>query len=102
MSPTDQQVSKISQFETFTTDKVKRLLSIFAQKGNMSDQADITAIVFVQERNMASALASLLIKMTEIEPDKYDHLKVRTYLDFFLKGCTISSLLHRPCFNCLS
>ena len=64
-------MGEISQFDTFSTDKVKQLLQILAL-----DQTDMTAIVFVQERTMAAALASLLIKLTEMQPDLYGHLKV--------------------------
>ena len=64
-------MGEISQFDTFSTDKVKQLLQILAV-----DQTDMTAIVFVQERTMAAALASLLIKLTEMQPSLYGHLKV--------------------------
>ena len=64
-------MGEISQFDTFSTDKVKQLLQILAL-----DQTDMTAIVFVQERTMAAALASLLIKLAEMQPDLYGHLKV--------------------------
>ena len=49
---------EISQFDTFSTDKVKKLLQTLAL-----DQTNMTAIVFVQERSMAVALASLLSKV---------------------------------------
>ena len=77
---------------TIVITSCSQLLSIFAQKKNPSDQADITAIVFVQERNMASALASLLIKMTEIEPDKYDYLKVNRF--FMMQFCKLKKFGH--------
>ena len=63
-------MGEISQFDTFSTDKVKQLLQILAV-----DQTDMTAIVFVQERTMAAALASLLIKLAEMQPNVYGHLK---------------------------
>ena len=64
-------MGEISQFDTFSTDKVKQLLQILAV-----DQTDMTAIVFVQERTMAAALASLLIKLAEMQPNLYGHLRV--------------------------
>merc|ERR1719447_532093 len=36
----------------------------------------MTAIIFVQERTMAVALASLLIKIADMQPDEYGHLRV--------------------------
>ena len=69
-------MGEISQFHKFSTDKVKQLLGILAQEEDLQNQADMTAIVFVQERTMAAALASLLIKLTEMQPNLYGHLKV--------------------------
>ena len=67
----------ISQFDNFSTDKVKQLLRILAQNG---DTIDMTAIIFVQERTMAVALASLIIKIADMQPDEFGHLRVSIYL----------------------
>ena len=69
-------MGEISQFDKFSTDKVKQLLMILAQEEDLQNEADMIAIVFVQERTMAAALASLLIKLTEMQPSLYGHLKV--------------------------
>ena len=69
-------MGEISQFDTFSTDKVKQLLRILALEEDLQNQTDMTAIVFVQERTMAAALASLLIKLAEMQPNLYGHLKV--------------------------
>ena len=72
-------MGEISQFDTFSTNKVKQLLLLLAQEEDLQNQADMTAIVFVQERMMAVALASLLIKLTEMQPNLYGHLKVKMH-----------------------
>ena len=69
-------MGEISQFDSFSTDKVKQLLLILALEEDLQNQTDMTAIVFVQERTMAAALASLLIKLAEMQPNLYGHLKV--------------------------
>ena len=68
-------MGEISQFDSFSTDKVKQLLLILALEEDLQNQTDMTAIVFVQERTMAAALASLLIKLAEMQPNVYGHLK---------------------------
>ena len=72
-------ICEISQFDKFSTDKVKQLLLLLAEKEDLQNQADMTAIVFVQERTMAAALASLLIKLAEMQPNLYGHLKVKLH-----------------------
>ena len=83
-------MGEISQFDTFSTDKVKQLLLILALEEDLQNQTDMTAIVFVQERTMAAALASLLIKLAEMQPNLYGHLKVNLLI-------RIRTLLHTYC-----
>lgn len=73
----------VSQFDTFSTDKVRQLLRILAQD---EDIVDMTAIVFVQERTMAVALASLLIRIAEMQYDEFGHLRVSTLFKSLFVG----------------
>ena len=70
----------ISQFDNFSTDKVRKLLRILALDED-EGTIDMTAIIFVQERTMAVALASLLIKIADMQPDEFGHLRVSILLD---------------------
>ena len=71
--------SEREKFEKFTTDKVKKLLSIlehFNLKDKENNDISMTALIFVQERHLCVALSSLLITISELFPEKFDHLKV--------------------------
>ena len=93
-------MGEISQYDKFSTDKVKQLLRILAPEEDLQNQADMTAIVFVQERTMTMALASLLIKLTEMQPNLYGHLKVNFSNPFNFFSLTLLTFLSKK-FDCI-
>ena len=61
----------IMKYSKLTTDKVKKLVEILEQNHH-----EMTAIIFVQERHLAVALASFLIELSELKKETLGNLRV--------------------------